>query len=432
MNRLLIMLLLTLAAFRSHAQLSFHNLGELLDFADKYGIVGKQSVLQYQISKKDETISRSALLPKVNIFGTADYYPLIPVLVVPEAVTGGSAPDKFQKVQLGLPWSFSAGAEVTMPVINLGKWETLKRYKLMSVQTDWNNKTNQETLHIQLTQSYYQALLAKAMLDLNHENEQISDELLRILEERKKNNVLDPADYNRSKNLQLDIRTAGIDYEKNYIQAIIALRQQLHLDGHTSMELLDSVESGSWMQLPEETALSGRPGWKAAEAGIAVADEQVKESKKAGLPAISFDGKYTYQTQIDKTISQHITYDFSDVGLRLDFPIFQGNYYKASRQKSEMQLELAKLSQQQTIDDLTRQQSEWRNNYQAALKKQPVLQQKLELTSDNLRIARLNMREGVMEFEEFNNIFQEYIKSRMDYLQNISDGIVSRLLLTLK
>jgi hypothetical protein len=54
------------------------------------------------------------------------------------------------------------------------------------------------------------------------------------------------------------------------------------------------------------------------------------------------------------------------------------------------------------------------------------------LTEDNLRIARINLQEGIMEFETFNTIFHEYVETRMSYLQNLSDGILYKLLLTQK
>ena len=150
------------------------------------------------------------------------------------------------------------------------------------------------------------------------------------------------------------------------------------------------------------------------------------------MPSLALNGKFTYQSQFDPSSTQHLNYSFSNIGLRLDFPIFQGNYYKAGKQKTAMQLEAAKISQQQTNDEILRQQAEWKSNYEAAIKKQVVLDEKLQLVEDNMRIARLNLKEGLMEFETFNTIFHEYIQARMGYLQNLSDGMLYKLLLTQK
>ena len=61
-----------------------------------------------------------------------------------------------------------------------------------------------------------------------------------------------------------------------------------------------------------------------------------------------------------------------------------------------------------------------------------ILEDKVANAKDNLRIARLNTKEGVMEFDEFNNIFLEYNRARMEYLQNLADGILYHLLSTQK
>ncbi|MBS1565245.1 MAG: TolC family protein [Bacteroidetes bacterium] len=425
-------LLVLLAVVGSaEGQLRFGSLQELLQYADKNSLVSRQSALQTSISRKDEAINKSGLLPKVNVFGTADYYPIITTQVIPAVIFGGPA-DKYTKVQFGLPYSFSSGVELTMPVLNPEKWEQLKRYRLQSQQADWTAKTDKENLQIQLTQYYYQALLSAELVKLGHSNEQIMDELMGLLAKRKSNGVLNPADYNRSRNLQLDVQSAGVEYDKSYTQAIIVLHQLLNIPDSLPIVLGDTLAAAQWQETPQAVSVTARPGWKQAEAAVAVAEQQKKESQKAALPKLSLNAKYTYQWQMKPSADQHVSFDYSNVGMRLDFPLFQGNYYNASRQKSGQQWELAKLNQQQTADQLTRQQSEWWNGYNAARKKDALFRAKVLVAEDNLRIAQLSMKEGVMEFDEFNNIFREYNKAKMDLLQNSSDGIVYQLLLTQK
>jgi outer membrane protein len=426
-----VLLLLGLLAGRTQAQLHFATLGEMLQWADKNSLVARQTSLQQGLSRQDEAINKGGLLPKVNVFGTADYFPIITSQVIPEALFGGS-PDKFRTVQFGLPFSFSSGVELTIPVINFEKWEQLKRFRLQSQQTAWSSKTSIESLHIQLTQWYYQSLLTRELVKLNAGNQEVVNELLRILQQRKENAVLNPADHNRSRNLQLDIQSAGVEYEKNYNLSLLVLKQLLNLADTATLQLTDSITIADWQTVPQQNAITNRPAWKEAELRIAVAEQQLKESQKAAFPKIALSSRYTYQWQMKPSENQHINFDYASVGLRLDFPIFQGNFYRASAKKSEIQLQLAQANRQQTVNDLTRQQAEWWNNYHAAVKKNSLLQQKFDVATDNLRIAQLNMKEGIMEFEEFNNIFQEYNKARVDYLQNVNDGIVYRLLLTLK
>ena len=415
----------------ANAQIRFSSLDEMLEYADKNSLVAQQFSLQQRMSAKDESINKSGLLPKLNAFGTADYYPIVPTQLLPEAIFGGSS-ERFRTIQFGLPYVYSVGAELSMPVINFEKWEQLKRYKLQTRQTKLETEVNMESQHIQITQWYYQALLSREMVKLNQSNQQVTEELMRIMELRKQKSVLNPADYNRSKNLQLDVQASTVEYEKMYQQSMISLRQLLNLPDAVQFLLTDSIANNKWQTIIQANDITMRPAWKEAKTKIAVAEQQLKEIQKAAYPKISFAGKYSDQWQSKPSTDQHINFDFSNIGLRLDFPLFQGNFYRASRQKTEMQFQLANISQQQTAADLNKQQSDWWNNYNTALKKDDLLRQKKEVAVDNLRIAQLNMKEGVMEFEEFDNIFQEYNKAIKDWLQNLNDGIVYKLLLTQK
>ena len=84
----------------------------------------------------------------------------------------------------------------------------------------------------------------------------------------------------------------------------------------------------------------------------------------------------------------------------------------------------------QTESTLTQQHAEWKIAYKNAFAKHEILKQKKVVATDNLRIARLNIKEGVMEFDTFNNIFTEYVRAQIEALQNLSDGLVYHLLIT--
>ena len=53
-------------------------------------------------------------------------------------------------------------------------------------------------------------------------------------------------------------------------------------------------------------------------------------------------------------------------------------------------------------------------------------------TTDNLRIAQLSIQEGIMEFEDFHTVFQEWLRARMEHLQVVNEGLFYQFLLTQK
>ena len=412
------------------AQQSFSSLQEVLQYADKNNAAIRQAQLQPQSAQQDVTIQASGLYPKVNVYATGDYYPIITTQVIPAEAFGGPA-GTYRKVQFGLPYVFAAGAELSMPVINLEKWAQLQKSRHMYEQAQWNSKAAIENLHIQAIQAYYQVLATEAVLQLNHENMTITDELLRIMQQRLDNGVLNPADYNRSKNLNLDVQSSDVAYRKTLQQSRNNLNTLLNIPVTDAVSLHDSLMGFNW-PLPEELAdVNHRPGMMEANAKLSVAESALSESKRGGLPKLSLNGRYAYNFQSKfESGSQDVNFDVSSVGLRLDVPLFQGNYYRAGQKKNTVLLQSAELEKERVLHALEQQQADWTNQYRSAYERKNILQQKVEVAGENLRIARLNMNEGVMEFDEFNNIFTEYNRARMDYLQNLADGILYHLLST--
>jgi outer membrane protein len=410
------------------SQIHLSNITDVLKYADKNSTVSRQGGIQRAISEQDLGSLRAGLLPRLNTFGTAEYAPILATQVIPESAFGGQD-GKFRKVQFGMPWNFSAGIELAIPLINLEKWAQLEKAKLQSVETIWSQKTKLENLHIQITQWYYLAMVAKEMMRLNTENMQVVNELMRILEERKRNGILDPADYNRSKNLQLNVETAQKDYEKLWEQSLIILRSLLNIPATISFELKDSIALFEWPLNDYNSArIAHRPAWKESTAKTEVARQYLIESRKAGLPKLSLSSRYVYNWQMNNTQSIH--FDVNTIGLRLDYTLFNGGYYRRQEKKADLLLQSAYIQQQQTESSLIQQQQEWWNNYTTAFAKTKILQTKVNTATDNLRIARLNLKEGVMEFDAFNNIFSEYTRAQIEQLQNLADGILYHLLLT--
>jgi outer membrane protein TolC len=431
MRSLIVLIATLLSPFLVWGQLQFNNLREVLQYGDEHGAAALQAKLQPQIAREDVNIQASGLYPRVNAFSTADYYPIIPTQVIPAEVLGGPA-GTYYKAQFGLPYIFTAGAELSMPLVNLEKWAQLSRARAQYHQAQWSAKASLENYHIQLMQAYYQALVTKAVRALNMENQVVADELLRIITERKNAGVLNPSDYNRSVNLQLEVRSTGINFDRSLAQALTNLNSLLNLTDNT-IELTDSIQGFNWPLIEDQGDISSRPAMQEANMKLQVAELSLSESKKSALPKLALNSRYTYnaQSKLDDK-SRSVEFNTANVGLRVDVPVFQGNYYRSSRRKSELLLQSAKLELQRTTSALTQQQADWFNQYKAAYSKQSVLQQRLNANTDNMRIARLNLKEGVMELDEFNNIFTEYNRARMDYIQNLADGILYYLLSTQK
>jgi outer membrane protein TolC len=430
--RLFIALLsISLLSLQGYSQVKMNSLSELLQYADAHAPAALQTKIQPKTSKQDMNLVASALYPKINAFATGDYYPIIATQVIPAEVLGG-AKGTYLKAQFGLPYVFTAGGELTMPVINLEKWTQLSKAKVAYHQSQYSSKAALENIHIQLIQSYYQTLVTKQVLMLNDENVETTTELSRIMQERNKYGVVNPSDYNRSRNLELDAQSAGYGYQKQLQQSLNGLNATLNLK-EDSIQLTEDIAVFSWPLLNSLRDATARAAWKEAECKLRIAELSLSESRKAGLPRMSLSARYMYNMQSKfETSNGNVEFNNANIGARIDFPIFQGNFYRSTWRKNRLQLDAAKLEQERTHATLTQQQKDWYASYTTAYNKHTVLEQKVKNASDNLRIAKLNIKEGLMEFDEFNNIFMEYNRARMEQIQNLADGMLYYLLSTQK
>ncbi|HUR10549.1 MAG TPA: TolC family protein [Flavitalea sp.] len=425
MGRLLFLLLISIP---SRAQLQFHTLNEVLRYADKHSTVSAKAPLLEEVSRLEMKAARSSLKPQVNLIADANYYPVISSLLVPDKMLGGTD-SKLTKVQLGLPFAMSAGIEATIPVIAFDKWAVLKKAQMENVRTHFTEKAKLERLHIELTQAYFEILAMKELLELNKENTEAISRLMVVMDARKKEGVLDPAAYNSARNLQLETEHTYWIYTGLQKQHLIKLKSLMNIPQEDSIMLVQSLP-GFTQQVIQLVPVSKRAAAQESAMKVLVARQTLSISEKASLPKLYAFGRYAtnYQMRFGSH-SQQVHFDASTVGVRLDIPLLAGRYYKTQRFKNNLLVKSAEADQEDLINKLREEQAIWKNGYQTAVMKQSSLEKKVMVNADNLRIANAQLKEGVMEFEQYNTIFLEFNKARLDQIQNLFDGLLYAQLL---
>jgi outer membrane protein TolC len=240
--------------------------------------------------------------------------------------------------------------------------------------------------------------------------------------------VLQPVDYNRAKLLQADIDNTAVNWRLLLTRSIDALRQLLNIPTTDSIALVEKLTI-NW-KLEALTEASQRPAFLAAKTSLMIAEQSLLQSKKAAMPKLSMHARYAYQWQVLK--GQTVHFDMSTVGLKFSTPLLAGSFYKTIKKKAAILTEAAKVQEQQSLAQLKKEQADWISHFTAAANKQKSMQQKIAVTADNLRIAQLSMKEGVIEFDDFHAIFQEWLRARMEHLQVVNEGLFYQFLLTQK
>jgi outer membrane protein TolC len=429
MRRIIIFLLTLLAVSALSAQVRFSSLNDVLDFAGKNSLNTQAANLQKAAAATQYGLAKSNLMPKLSAFSTSEYFLKIPAMVVPASLVGGPE-GKFTTVQFGMPYVLSSAVELNVPVLNLALWEQLKTARLRQQQVQLKTDAEQETLHIALSQLYYQRLFLEQFLVINNENQQSLNELVRVLEQRFAQGILPPADLNRIKSLALENKLASLSYRQFLQENEAAFRAALNLPDTTTIHIGGSLQQTSIEPVTNSLGIKDRPAYLEAQAAVAVAQQQFKEASKAHLPRIGMYSRYNYQWQQNRSTS--VNFDAALVGLRLDVPIFNGGAIQKQKNLAAINTEAAKVQEQAVRNQLQQQHTAWQAKWNAAIAKDRLLQERLSLTKENLRIATLNLKEGVLEYDEFNNMYLEYNSAQVAFYQNRVDAHLYQLLLTKK
>ncbi len=429
---ILFQLFLTLSLY-SWAQHRFSSVEQLWAFAEVNSPAAVMGKLQKESAAKERQLLVSGFYPRVNGYSTADYNLIIPSMVVPDVIFGGE-PGKFTAAQFGMPLSVNAGAELSMPVIDFAKWSQLRSANMRMQAANTGSKALMEDLRIQLAQLYYQWIFTKQLQLVNDENRQTVDRLVQLMQKRFNEGVINPADLNRAKKLKADHDILAISYNQNIQVLSLAMKRLLNLPAEASIELngqLGSFEVSRALQLAD-TANSTRSAIVQQQQLTELALNEVKSGAMTALPKLNFSSRYYHQWQMDPSKHQTVGFDAAIVGLRLDVPITAGRYHRMNRERMEIEYKTARERQRELTAAVNQQEAEWATRLRAALEKQKITGYRLRLAADNLRIANLNMKEGIMEFDEYNNIFLEYNQSKLDNLQTLADAELYELLATKK
>ena len=175
---------------------------------------------------------------------------------------------------------------------------------------------------------------------------------------------------------------------------------------------------------------SDRPLLKAKTMAYEVSKSQYLEKQMLRLPKLSVGGRYVYQAQDSKFFSSStVSFDYSTIGVKLEFPIFQGGGIHMAGQMAKWQMKSAELDKEIAYDQLQKEQRDWTNEVKQALEKEQLLKQKMDLASENLRIALIRYKEGLMGIDEYFNIFYENSAAKINYWQNHYNGQIYSSLL---
>jgi outer membrane protein TolC len=362
--------------------------------------LANNSVLRTAQSRLDQATgrysqSRGVLLPQVDAYGYQAYLTMnlkglgIQIPTVPQ---GKQGPFGSMDVRIRLHQDL-------LNIANLEAWKS-SRSKQDSSRLQMENA--REIVVLDVVAAYLQALRAKASRDALAEQTKLAADLYKLTVDRVKQGVSAALESNRALQQVNSLEQQRQEAEQNYIAAKLSLANTLQVRITSDFEVEDAAAYGSDSIVDREAAvnaaLGSRPDYRAAQAGVRAAEQQVHSVKAYRYPTLgaSFSDGQSGETPVH---NQNV-YRLAGT---LYIPIFtsghiRGQIDEAQGALREAQASMDQLRSQIETDVLTAIAGvEW------ARKEVETSAANVKLSRDEVRLTSQRFTQGVTDNTEVVN-----------------------------
>ena len=433
--RSLLFIISFLISFGGKAQIIFPDLESCLKYAETNAPQLQKSALETQIAEKQMDITKGALLPQVNAFATFDDYFSLPVQLIPAEFLGGNE-GEFRKIQFGTPYNLSAGVEVTMPVISASRWSSIHSAGIYKDMVEAKTNATRQNLELQVAHGYYMIMLSKAAVELAEKTYQSNDSLFQSAQVKIDNGVIEPIEFNRIKSIYLDSRNNLADNRKILENNLSAFKILLGIAPEKMIALSEHITTDDFIfaDVPK-FEITSSPLYEFHELDVLRHQVLIKNQKLNRLPELSVYGRYTTQAQrqeLNFLEKGEPWFDIGVVGLKLNFPIFTGFQRSNSIQIAMLNLESAKLDQQDFINREGNENEILLRNYEQSRLSVETYRELLELNTENYEIALYKFKAGAISIDQLMNIYKENILAQNQYLAKMADLMIQQSTIIIK
>ena len=419
MKRTFLITLLVATVFTAQAQ-KVWTLDECIDYAIEHNLDLRKTQLARQQAEYQYKASKNAWLPTLSAnageylgFGQSPSY------------TGVYVSDNSS--------SSSFGASVSLPLFQgLNLYNTAKADALNLQATEMDQKAAQLNLKLNVMAFYMQVLYGKEQVEIARRQVELSTEQLQKTQQLFENGRIAEADVYESK-AQLATDQANLTQaETNLALSLLTLTQALEIEDSKGFEISEPEAFFANQEQPFDTpqatiasALKNQPLMEAARLRLQKSHYDLKASKSAWYPSLSFyagysNGLYHYfgdnypNTPVDEQLKRNSR---AQLGVSLNIPIFNGMKTKYRVKMTELSIADQKLSLENTAKTLRKEIQQSYGNAEAAKQKMEAMVNSLDASRIAYDYAKAGYDMGKKTLLELNESKIRYHKAESDLLQ---------------
>ena len=379
-----------------------------------------------EIQKGKELIreSMSTGLPQLSANGSLVNNPAIRTSLVPAEFFGGSA-GEFVPVTFGTKWYGSAGVQLDQMIFNKQWLLAMEATRELQDFYQYNVERSEEEVVYEVAKLYFQIQLTNTQRDILQANLDQINGLLRVTELQFENGFAKKIDVDRLRVQQANLQTELDNLDLQVGQLMDALKFSMQMPFETAIVLTDSITESSLPSIDPflaQPTFANRPVLKILQKEIELNGLDERRYKAGYFPTLNFFANYNYEWQANQFSDfgdGQKWFDYSQVGLSLNVPIFDGFYKKAKRQT-------AILNGMQKQQELSLVKLSYQLQHQTAVTSLQVNQNKLnsvkatvDTAEEVYRVTQQRYREGVAPITELLNAETALRESQTNYLTTL-------------
>jgi outer membrane protein TolC len=283
-----------------------------------------QAELQQATGRYEQ--SRSQLLPQVNVGARQAQ------MTVNLNATGLDLP-AVPKV-IGPFGSMDVRLGVSQDLLNIASLRSWHSYGSRRDSSHHLVRNAREVVTLNVVGAYLEALRAKATRDTLIEQTRLATDLYRLTDERFRQGVSSELDANRAKQQVNSLEQQRQEAEQSYVATKLNLARILQATITDNFDVTDEAAYGAGTTMDRDftvqAALSSRPDYRAAEATVRAAEQQVASVRATRLPVVrmGFDNGQSG----DSPVHNYYTYRLQG---SVHFPIFTGGRIRGEIHEAE-------------------------------------------------------------------------------------------------
>lgn len=433
MKQKILLITLLFASFMQ-AQEKKENYSFSLDQAINHALTNNRAAINagrdIEMAKKKKWETTASGLPQINGLVSYQNNFKLQTSVIPAEFFGGQ-PGEFAEVTFGTKHNATGSLSLSQLLFDGSYIVALQASKTyLEFYQNYKKKTDTDVREM-IINSYGNVLLADESIQILKKNKTILEKTLFDTDQTYKNGLIEEENVE-----QLKITLASVNSNLNYVTrlkdiALKMLKLNLGIEIEDELVLTDKLDALAITNL--DTSIINSDFKATSNINYVISQNfvdqktlELKLEKSRALPSLSAGLNFGYNTFGDKFTflnSDQRYFNFSNLGVNLNIPIFSSFARSARAQQAKIGLDKAKTDLTETEQRLKLAYQNAKSDYEFSIEQYNSSKESLRLAERIEKKQQIKFKEGLSSSFDFTEAQRQLYTSQQNYLQTMVDVI---------